>query len=100
MGRSLTNSRIFREMDLAAKVAIITGSGGRGSGRAWARRLGDEGCHVVVSDLDEARERETARLAAASQKEREGLQSATIMNHSTPTATARPDFLKFLAASP
>jgi len=37
---------------------------------------------------------------AAGQREPEGLQSATIMNHSTATATARREFLKFLAASP
>src|SRR6202521_379342 len=36
----------------------------------------------------------------AFQKEREGLQSATIMSYSTATATARREFLKFLAASP
>jgi NAD(P)-dependent dehydrogenase (short-subunit alcohol dehydrogenase family) len=55
-------------MDLAAKVAIITGSGGKRSGRAEARRLGAEGCHVVVSDIDEAEEIETARLVRKSEK--------------------------------
>lgn len=52
-------------MDLRGKVAIVTGSGGLGSGRAEARRLAAEGSHVVVSDIDEAGGAETVRLLEA-----------------------------------
>jgi NAD(P)-dependent dehydrogenase (short-subunit alcohol dehydrogenase family) len=48
-------------VDLGVKVAIITGSGGEGSGRAEAIRLGAEGCRVVVSDINEAGGNETVR---------------------------------------
>jgi len=41
-------------MELRNKVAIVTGSGGGGSGRAEACRFASEGCLVVVSDIDEA----------------------------------------------
>lgn len=54
-------------MDLTAKVAIITGSGGVGCGRAIARRFAREGCSVVVSDIDEPGGRETVRLIEAEQ---------------------------------
>jgi NAD(P)-dependent dehydrogenase (short-subunit alcohol dehydrogenase family) len=40
-------------MELKKKVAIVTGSGGGGSGRAEACRFAREGCLVVVSDIDE-----------------------------------------------
>lgn len=49
-------------MDLAGKVAIVTGSGGEGSGRAEALRLAVEGCAVVVSDINEAGGAETVHL--------------------------------------
>ena len=52
-------------MELAGKVAIVTGSGGEGSGRAEARRLAAEGCHVVVSDINESGGQETQRLIAS-----------------------------------
>lgn len=52
-------------MDLTRKIAIVTGSGGAGSGRAEARRLAAEGCHVIVSDINEAGGRETQRLILA-----------------------------------
>jgi len=48
-------------MDLQDKVAIITGAGGGGCGRAIARRLAREGVRVVVSDLDEAGARESVK---------------------------------------
>ncbi len=48
-------------MELRNKVAIVTGSGGEGSGRAEAQRLASEGCRVVVSDINEAGGKETVR---------------------------------------
>ncbi|HUJ31960.1 MAG TPA: SDR family NAD(P)-dependent oxidoreductase [Candidatus Acidoferrum sp.] len=48
-------------MNLPGKVAIITGSGGEGSGRAEALRLASEGCRVVVSDINESGGLETVR---------------------------------------
>jgi len=56
---------ILLEMALQSKVAIVTGSGGEGSGRAEARRLAAEGCHVIVSDVNESGGNETVRLIAA-----------------------------------
>jgi len=41
-------------MRLEGKVAIITGGGGAGIGHAIARRFAQEGCAVVVSDVNEA----------------------------------------------
>ncbi len=49
-------------MDLNGKVAIVTGSGGLGSGRAEARRFAALGAAVVVCDVDEPGGRETVRL--------------------------------------
>lgn len=40
-------------MNLRDKVAIVTGSGGEGSGRAEAIRLAADGCSVVVSDIND-----------------------------------------------
>jgi NAD(P)-dependent dehydrogenase (short-subunit alcohol dehydrogenase family) len=51
-------------MELKGKVAIVTGSGGEGSGRAEALRLAAEGCRVVVSDIKEAGGNETVRRIA------------------------------------
>src|ERR1700682_896200 len=48
-------------MEFAGKVAIITGAGGNGCGRAIACRLAREGAVVVVSDVDEAGGQETLR---------------------------------------
>src|SRR5579884_1133594 len=53
-------------MDLKNKVAIVTGSGGPGSGRAEALRLAREGCRVVVSDIDQAGAAKTVMLIKAS----------------------------------
>lgn len=52
-------------MDLVDKVAIVTGGGGAGSGRAIALRLAREGSLVVVSDIDEAAGAETVRQIEA-----------------------------------
>ncbi len=49
-------------MQLAGKVAIVTGAGGPGSGRAIARRMARDGAAVVVCDIDEPGGRETVRL--------------------------------------
>lgn len=43
-------------------VAIVTGSGGAGCGRAIARRFAQAGAAVVVSDIDEPGGHETVRL--------------------------------------
>lgn len=48
-------------MEIARKIAIVTGAGGGGSGRAIACRLARAGASVVVSDIDEAGGRETVR---------------------------------------
>lgn len=39
-------------MELSGRVAIVTGAGGGGSGRAIARRLARGSASVVVSDID------------------------------------------------
>ena len=41
-------------MDLRDKVAIITGSGGGGTGRATARLFAAKGAIVVVNDINES----------------------------------------------
>jgi NAD(P)-dependent dehydrogenase (short-subunit alcohol dehydrogenase family) len=50
---------------LTGKVAVVTGAGGKGSGRAIACRLAREGAAVVIADLDEAGMRDTARAIEA-----------------------------------
>jgi NAD(P)-dependent dehydrogenase (short-subunit alcohol dehydrogenase family) len=47
--------------DLDGKVAAITGAAS-GIGRALANTLADEGCHVAISDVDEAGLKETAHM--------------------------------------
>ncbi|MBX9787713.1 MAG: SDR family NAD(P)-dependent oxidoreductase [Pirellulales bacterium] len=49
-------------MNVCGKVALVTGSGGLGSGRAEARRLASEGAAVVVSDINEPGGHETVRM--------------------------------------
>lgn len=46
-------------MTLKDKVAIVTGSGGGGTGRATARRLAREGALVVVTDINQSGGHET-----------------------------------------
>jgi NAD(P)-dependent dehydrogenase (short-subunit alcohol dehydrogenase family) len=48
-------------MELTGKVAVVTGAA-VGIGRALARRLGGEGCAVVVADVDAANGARTAEL--------------------------------------
>jgi NAD(P)-dependent dehydrogenase (short-subunit alcohol dehydrogenase family) len=52
-------------MDLTGKVAVVTGSGSGGCGRAIGRRFAKEGCSVVVSDINERGGQETVRLIQA-----------------------------------
>lgn len=52
-------------MELSGKVAIVTGAGGGGSGRAIAKRLARDGAFVVLSDIDERGGRETLRIIEA-----------------------------------
>lgn len=49
-------------MNLLGKIAIVTGSGGEGSGRAIARRFAGHGAAVVVSDINEPGGLQTLRL--------------------------------------
>ncbi len=47
--------------DFAGRIAVITG-GGTGMGRALARQLASEGCHVAICDVSEEHMEETLRL--------------------------------------
>ena len=48
-------------MDIKAKVAVVTGSGGGGCGRAIACRFAREGASVIVSDVNQAGGHETVQ---------------------------------------
>lgn len=52
-------------MPLTGKVAIVTGAGGVGSGRAIARRLARAGAAVVACDVNEPRSRDVVRAIEA-----------------------------------
>lgn len=53
-------------MEIGSKVAIVTGAGGGGSGRAIAQRLAREGASVAVCDIDEAGGRDAVRQIESS----------------------------------
>jgi NAD(P)-dependent dehydrogenase (short-subunit alcohol dehydrogenase family) len=49
-------------LDIEGRVAIVTGAGAAGTGRAIALRLAEEGARVVVADIQADGGRETVRL--------------------------------------
>ncbi len=51
---------------IATRVALVTGSGGTGCGRAIAQRFARDGFAVVVSDINDAGGHETVRLIESS----------------------------------
>jgi NAD(P)-dependent dehydrogenase (short-subunit alcohol dehydrogenase family) len=62
--------------ELRGKVALITGAGRRkGLGEAMARRLVDEGCHVVITDIAHAKGAEMPASAVGTQSEMEAVAS-------------------------
>ena len=65
--------------NLKDKVAAITGAAS-GIGRALALNLADEGCHLAISDINEAGLKETAEMARSRNK------SARITTHKVNTA--------------
>ncbi|HEV8602784.1 MAG TPA: SDR family NAD(P)-dependent oxidoreductase [Gaiellaceae bacterium] len=65
MGRLLRKAPAGEPWSLGGKVAIVTGAGGGGTGRAIALRLAHEGATVVVNDIDEAGGAETVRRIQA-----------------------------------
>jgi NAD(P)-dependent dehydrogenase (short-subunit alcohol dehydrogenase family) len=52
-------------VEVRGKVALVTGAGAAGTGRAIARALGEKGAAVAVNDLDENGGAETVRLIEA-----------------------------------
>lgn len=46
-------------MNLKGKIALVTGSG-RGIGRAIAEKLADNGCNIIISDVNEEESKATA----------------------------------------
>lgn len=49
----LPRGRLHPMKTFQSRTAVITGAGG-GIGRAFAQRLASEGCHLALSDVDEA----------------------------------------------
>jgi NAD(P)-dependent dehydrogenase (short-subunit alcohol dehydrogenase family) len=52
-------------VEIRGKVALVTGAGAAGTGRAIARALAEKGAAVVVNDVDETGGSETVRLIEA-----------------------------------
>jgi NAD(P)-dependent dehydrogenase (short-subunit alcohol dehydrogenase family) len=52
-------------VEIPGKVALVTGAGAAGTGRAIARALGEKGAAVAVNDLDENGGAQTVRLIEA-----------------------------------
>jgi NAD(P)-dependent dehydrogenase (short-subunit alcohol dehydrogenase family) len=52
-------------VEIRGKVALVTGAGANGTGRAIARALGERGALVAVNDLDESGGAETVRMIEA-----------------------------------
>jgi NAD(P)-dependent dehydrogenase (short-subunit alcohol dehydrogenase family) len=52
-------------VEIRGKVALVTGAGANGTGRAIARALGERGALVAVNDLDRGGGTETVRLIEA-----------------------------------
>jgi NAD(P)-dependent dehydrogenase (short-subunit alcohol dehydrogenase family) len=60
--------------ELKGKVALVTGAGRRkGLGEAIARRLAEEGCKVVVTDIGHAKGEEMPESAVGTQSEMESV---------------------------
>lgn len=55
----VTNHSIAELVSLAGRSAVVTG-GGRGLGKAIARRLAEAGANVLIGDIDEALARDAA----------------------------------------
>jgi 3-oxoacyl-[acyl-carrier protein] reductase len=73
-------------LKLKGRVAIVTG-GGHGIGKAYARRLAEEGASVVIAEIDgEAAE------AAAAELDRQGLSALAV-----PTDVTSPDSVREMA---
>jgi NAD(P)-dependent dehydrogenase (short-subunit alcohol dehydrogenase family) len=54
-------------VEIRGKVALVTGAGASGTGRAIARALGERGAAVAVNDLNESGGTETVRLIEAAE---------------------------------
>ena len=71
---------------LKGRVAIVTG-GGHGIGRAYARRLAEEGASVVIAEIDIK-----AATSAAEELEKEGFEALAVH-----TDVTKPDSVKEMA---
>ena len=65
MPRGLADKRVTESMDLAGRVAVVTGGGGINMGSACIDRLASLGAAVVALDLNGAAAKVAADSAAA-----------------------------------